>query len=232
MSKKKKNSNYVTEKRIKAKEDKIKAQKAQRVKKIAITSTSIVLAVAFLVVGIILIFSGTPDKTVTHHASIKIKDYGTLHVELYGNEAPETVANFVKLANEGYYNGLDFFRVMDGFMIQGGQPKEDGKKPASIKGEFKLNGFKNLLKHERGTISMARANDYNSASGQFFIVHKTSENNTKSLDGNYAAFGMVTDGMEYVDKIVEDMKKLGYSEYVAKDEHKPVIESISIHASH
>lgn len=243
MGKKRKNSNYVTEKKIKAREEAIKAQKVYRTKKITISVIAIVLAITCLVFGIILIANSIPkyvdngetvDKTVTHHASIVIKDYGTLHVELYGNEAPETVDNFVKLANDGFYNGLTFHRVMKDFMIQGGDPKGNGtgNSENKINGEFTANGFNNGLKHERGTISMARGgNDMNSASCQFFIVHQTSANNTLSLDGKYAAFGKVTSGMEFVDKIVQDMVDKGYNELVnSKDQ--PIIESISIHASH
>ena len=243
MGTKKKNNNYVTEKTIKAKEDAIKEQKAAKTKRIVIYSVVSVLIVALIVGGIILIASippkyvdngATVDKTVTHHASIVIKDYGTLHVELYGNEAPETVANFVKLANSGFYDGLTFHRVMKDFMIQGGDPKGNGTGDSdkTIHGEFTANGFNNGIKHERGTISMARpGNDKDGASCQFFIVHQTSTNNTLSLDGNYAAFGKVTSGMEFVDKIVQDMIDKKYTEAVAAKD-QPIIESITIHASH
>lgn len=241
MGNKKKNSNYVTEKRIKAREEAIKAKKMAQIKRITIISVASVLAVACLVVGIILIVNSIPkyvdngeivDKTVTHHASIVIKDYGTLHVELYGNEAPETVENFVKLANDGFYDGLTFHRIMKDFMIQGGCPKGNGTGDSGkdIHGEFISNGFNNGLKHERGTISMARGDDNDSASCQFFIVHQTSANNTASLDGNYAAFGKVTSGMEIIDKICENTKT-GFNGSTATED-QPVIESISIHASH
>lgn len=242
MGKKKKNSNYVTEKTQKAKADAIKAKRVARNKRIALVSVSLVVAVALLVGGIILIANSlknpNADFEVTHHASIEVEGYGTIHVELFGKEAPETVGNFVKLAQEGFYNGLTFHRVMKDFMIQGGCPNGNGTggyevdgKEQNIKGEFKANGVDNDIKHIRGTISMARGNGYNSASSQFFIVQTTSKNNTKSLDNNYASFGMVTSGMDIVDKIVEDMRDKGYSESVAKGD-QPVIKSISIHTSH
>ncbi|MBO5440170.1 MAG: peptidylprolyl isomerase [Clostridia bacterium] len=254
MGKKKKNSNYVTEKRIKAKEDAIKAKKAYRTKKITISTIAIVLAIACLVFGIILLSracaypksilgSDNPkeESTVnnsfkaTHHAAIEVEGYGTIHLELYGEEAPETVGNFVMLAQKGFYNGLTFHRIMDNFMIQGGDPKGNGTggyvvdgKEQNIKGEFKENGVENDIKHIRGTISMAREGaDKDSASSQFFIVHKTSTNNTVSLDNKYAAFGMVTSGMQIVDKICYDVEE-GSNGSVTKAD-QPVIKSITIH---
>lgn len=121
--------------------------------------------------------------------------------ELYPDVAPETVANFVKLANENFYGGLIFHRVIPGFMIQGGGMDENfaPKEAKSIKGEFAANGVTNDLKHTRGVISMARTSEPNSASSQFFIMHQ----DTPSLDGQYAAFGKITEGLEIVDKIAE-----------------------------
>ena len=128
-------------------------------------------------------------------------DYGTITVELDADTAPITVTNFVNLANDGFYDGLTFMRVIDGFMIQGGDPEKNctGGSTISIKGEFSENGVENNISHVRGTISMARSNNPDSASSQFFIVHGDSE----FLDGSYAAFGTVTDGMDVVDAIVE-----------------------------
>ena len=122
-----------------------------------------------------------------------------IKLELYKDIAPKTVENFEKLVNEGFYNGLTFHRVIEGFMIQGGCPDGNGMGGPgySIFGEFKLNGFKNDLKHERGVISMARSSNPNSAGSQFFIMHKDAPH----LDGNYAAFGRVIEGMEVVDEI-------------------------------
>ena len=167
--------------------------------------------------------------TATHNATIKIKDYGTIKLELYGEEAPITVANFVKLANEGFYNGLTFHRIISDFMIQGGDPDGDGTggSDQEIKGEFSSNGVKNRIKHTRGTISMARATDPNSASSQFFIVHQTSERNSASLDGNYAAFGMVTDGISVVDSICSTVQ-VSDSNGTVVDGQQPIIESITV----
>ena len=124
---------------------------------------------------------------------------GEIDAELYPDIAPVTVKNFVDLIDKGFYNGLTFHRVIEGFMIQGGCPKGNGTGGPGycIKGEFKANGVKNDLKHERGVLSMARAMDPNSAGSQFFIMHETAPH----LDGQYAAFGKVTKGMDVVDKI-------------------------------
>ena len=132
-------------------------------------------------------------------AIIEINKFGTIEVELDKETAPLTVANFVKLAHEGFYKGLTFHRVIKGFMIQGGCPKGNGTGGPGycIKGEFAANGFNNPISHKRGVISMARAMDPNSAGSQFFIMHKDGE----FLDGQYAAFGHVTKGIEVVDAI-------------------------------
>ena len=124
---------------------------------------------------------------------------GEIKAELYPDVAPVTVKNFVDLIKKGFYNGLTFHRVIEGFMIQGGCPKGNGTGGPGycIKGEFRANGVKNDLKHERGVLSMARAMDPDSAGSQFFIMHETSPH----LDGQYAAFGKVTDGMNVVDRI-------------------------------
>lgn len=132
-------------------------------------------------------------------ATITMEDGGVITVELYPAAAPNTVANFVELANSGFYNGLTFHRVISGFMIQGGDPDGNGTGGPgfSIKGEFSANGVDNQLTHSRGVISMARANGYDTAGSQFFIMHADATN----LDGQYAAFGAVTSGMDEVDKI-------------------------------
>ena len=137
-----------------------------------------------------------------HHVEIEIKDYGTIAVELDADTAPITVTNFVTLAKDGFYDGLTFHRIISGFMMQGGDPKGNGTGGSGnpIKGEFEANGVKNNIKHERGVISMARAKDMNSASSQFFIMHK----DYPSLNGQYAAFGHVTSGMEVVDAVCEN----------------------------
>lgn len=161
----------------------------------------------------------------THHAEIQVKDYGTITVELDADTAPITVTNFVNLAKDGFYDNLTFHRIMDGFMIQGGDPNGDGTGGAdqTIKGEFSSNGVENEISHTRGTISMARAQDPDSASSQFFIVQENSD----YLDGNYAAFGHVTSGMEIVDQICKDVP-VEDDNGTVKAENQPVIEKITI----
>ncbi len=145
-----------------------------------------------------------------------VKGYGEIDLCLDREAAPITVENFVSLVERRFYNGLTFHRIIDGFMIQGGDPNGDGTGgTTTIKGEFDYNGWENPIDHERGVISMARRGDsYNSGSCQFFIVHETSLNNSISLDGQYAAFGRVVKGMEVVDKIVEKARYYSYSDYV------------------
>ena len=130
---------------------------------------------------------------------IEMADGGIIKIKLYSDVAPITVANFEKLVKEGFYDGLIFHRVINGFMIQGGDPTGTsmGGSPDNIKGEFASNGVTNNLSHTRGTISMARTMVKDSASSQFFIVHE----DATYLDGEYAAFGVVTEGMDVVDKI-------------------------------
>ena len=165
------------------------------------------------------------ELTGTHHAEIEVKDYGTIDVELDADTAPITVTNFVKLAQEGFYDGLTFHRIMDGFMIQGGDPNGDGTggSDENIKGEFSNNGVDNDISHTRGTISMARASDPDSGSSQFFIV----QTDSTFLDGDYAGFGHVTEGMDIVDKICEDAKPTDNNGTIPADE-QPVIETIKI----
>lgn len=164
-------------------------------------------------------------STGKHHAEIVVKNYGTIALELDANVAPITVENFANLVNEGFYNGLTFHRIISGFMIQGGDPLGNGTGGSSktIKGEFASNGVKNSISHVRGTISMARSSMPNSASSQFFIVHKDST----FLDGQYAAFGTVTSGMDVVDKICADTAVEDDNGTVAKN-NQPVIEKITM----
>ena len=161
----------------------------------------------------------------THHAEIVIKDYGTIQLDLYADTAPITVANFAKLADEGFYDGLTFHIIISGFMILGGDPIGNGTGGSieNIKGEFSANGVKNTISHTRGTISMARSSAYNSASSQFFIMH---EDNT-GLDGLYAAFGKVTSGIEIVDQICQNVQPVDNNGTVLKA-NQPVIESIKM----
>ena len=163
--------------------------------------------------------------TGTYYADIAIQDYGTVTVELNGDAAPITVGNFVTLAREGFYDGLTFHRVMDGFMMQGGAPNGNGTGSSDVRiaGEFSQNVYQKPLSHTRGCISMARAKDPNSASCQFFIVHQDSD----FQDGQYASFGYVTEGMEVVDAICADAQPTDDNGTIPA-EAQPVIESITI----
>ena len=159
-------------------------------------------------------------------AIIDVKDYGKITVELYPQYAPKTVQNFVNLAESGFYDGLTFHRIIKDFMIQGGDPLGNGTggSAENIVGAFSANGFtQNTLSHTRGVISMARSNDMNSASSQFFIMHKDSPH----LDGQYAAFGEVTEGIEVVDKIATDAKPVDGNGTIPSSK-QPVINSITI----
>ncbi len=183
----------------------------------------------------VLLF-GSCGKAQNYTAEITVRDYGTITVFLSGETAPITVENFVKLANDGFYDGLTFHRIMSGFMIQGGDPKGNGSggSDEKIKGEFSANGVKNTISHKRGVISMARSGEnpfygitkemaYNSASSQFFIVHEDSV----GLDGQYAAFGWVTSGMDVVDAICADARPTDNNGTIPAA-NQPVIESIRI----
>lgn len=167
----------------------------------------------------------TIDPSGKHHVEITVKDYGVISVELDGDEAPITVENFLKLAGEGFYDGLTFHRIISGFMIQGGDPLGNGTggSDQTIKGEFSKNGVENSLSHTRGAISMARSMTMDSASSQFFIVHQDST----YLDGQYACFGYVTDGMDVVDAICDATPVTDNNGTVAA-ENQPVIESIKV----
>ena len=162
----------------------------------------------------------------THYAVITVENMGDIELELYGDKAPITVKNFIDLANEGFYDGLTFHRIIKGFMIQGGCPEGTGRGGSgkNIKGEFKNNGVENDISHVRGVVSMARgAYDNNSASSQFFIVQADST----YLDGDYAAFGKVTSGMEIVDKIATETEVYGDNGEVMSY-HQPIIKTIKI----
>lgn len=158
-----------------------------------------------------------------YQVEIKIEDYGTIYAEIDADTAPITVTNFVNLCKNHFYDGLTFHRIIKDFMIQGGDPNGDGTggSKETIKGEFSDNGVENPLKHTRGALSMARSQDNDSASSQFFIVQKTASH----LDGQYAVFGYVYEGMDIVDKICDDVQVEDNNGTVAK-ENQPVIESI------
>lgn len=165
------------------------------------------------------------EKIGIHHAKLTIKDYGVIELELDGDTAPVTVQNFMNLAKAGFYDGLTFHRIMEGFMMQGGDPEGTGfgGSDNTIKGEFTVNGVENNISHKRGVISMAKSQSYDSASSQFFICHQDSD----FLDGQYAAFGHVTSGIEVVDKICKDAKPTDSNGTIPANE-QPVIEKLEI----
>lgn len=177
--------------------------------------------IIILVVGL-----NWPTNNEVINVEMSVKDYGKITLELDKENAPITVDNFVKLVNSKFYDGLTFHRIIDGFMIQGGDPNKDGTggSKETIKGEFKNNGVNNNISHKRGVISMARSSDANSASSQFFIMHK---DNT-DLDGSYAAFGHVTSGMDVVDSIVKNTSTYGDENGIVPVDKQPVIEYIKI----
>jgi len=200
------------------------------------------MSILVIIAGVLWIKSApskknkTSDDTYTivsgkHMVRIVVKDYGTITLELDADAAPKTVSNFLDLAGKKFYDGLTFHRIMPGFVIQGGDPTGTGmgkNGQRTIDGEFASNDFENPIKHERGTISMARKSDRqnspaarNSATSQFFICLS----DQPSLDGDYAAFGKVIEGMEIVDQIAEECAGDGDNGAVSK-ERQPVIESI------
>lgn len=192
-----------------------------------------IISVALSILFILSAFAGcsdeseTPENTTASAAKataveMTIKDYGTVKIELYPDVAPITVANFVELAESGFYDGVGFHRLDKDFVLQGGDPDGDGigGSENTIEGEFASNGVENNISHKRGVISMARTNDPNSASSQFFICLEDST----FLDGNYAAFGCVTEGMDVIDAIRDTTPE---SNSLPKDQ-QPVIETIKV----
>ena len=223
MAKQKKNSNYVTEKNLAKKESQQKAALAAKKRKNlinAILAASITIAIIGGILGMGFGFGWfdySPEAT--GHAVIAIKDYGTLHVELYGNDAPLTVAHLTKLMNAGKYNYTKFYKYEDGLLYGGDQ--YDNLTTDTVKGEFSENGVKNKISLRRGTIAMSRENaGYDSATSQFFIV----TDNATELNGSYAAFARIDeDGMEVIDRICKDIEA---------GKEAPVITSISLHEAH
>ncbi len=202
-----------------------------------IIGISAVLAVAILVAALVIFI---PSKTETmgtgacefyaerdltgrdiHYVEICVEKYGRMVVLLDATTAPVTVSNFLSLVESGFYDGLTFHRIIQDFMIQGGDPEGDGTggSAKTIKGEFSSNGWDNDISHKRGVISMARSNDPDSASSQFFICNDDAEN---SLDGSYAAFGYVVEGMSVVDEITEKVFPLtAYASYYGNYDTHP-----------
>lgn len=165
------------------------------------------------------------DESKEYYADIVVERYGKIVVKLDQKAAPISAANFVALARDGFYDGLTFHRIISGFMMQGGDPEGNGYGGSkyTITGEFSENGWENPLKHERGVISMARGEDPNSASSQFFLVHK----DYPSLDGKYAAFGIVVGGLDVMDLIIGNARPVNNNGMIRRTE-QPVIESITI----
>ena len=167
-----------------------------------------------------------PLRDGLHHVEMDIQDYGTIYIELDADAAPITTHNFMDLASSGFYNGLTFHRIISGFMIQGGDPNGDGTGGSghTIIGEFANNGIENPISHTRGAIAMGRnAQNMDSASSQFYIVHE----DYQSIDGNYATFGHVTEGMEIVDAICENTVNSGPNGAVAPED-QPVITEVRV----
>ena len=206
MAKKKKNSNYVTEKTENAKVAKEAEARKEQIKKIVKKALPLLLA-SLALVGVLIgfafmigIFDYYPEATEYVYINVEYGDGETasLHVELYGNDAPDTVKHFTELAEQGYFDGMYLHKLLDGCLYGGSVTADGGDK--GIKGEFSAAGYENKISHKKGIISMARGEDVNSAYGQFFIV--TEDN--KDLDGNYAAFAMITEGgMNIIDELIK-----------------------------
>lgn len=190
-----------------------------------LTAAGVCVAVLAGVLIWALTSGGGSAESGKHHVAITVRDYGTITVELDADAAPITVQNFLDLAGSGFYDGLTFHRIMEGFMIQGGDPEGTGMggSDKTIKGEFSANGVENPLSHTRGAISMARSSAMDSASSQFFIVQKDST----FLDGQYACFGYVTDGMDVVDAIAADAQPTDGNGTIPADQ-QPIIESVKV----
>lgn len=165
------------------------------------------------------------DLNKTYFVDIDIEGYGVITVKLNQKSAPFTTEHFAALVERGFYNGLTFHRIIAGFMMQGGDPTGTGMggSDETIVGEFRSNGYCNYLSHTRGAISMARSMNPNSASSQFFIVHKDST----FLNGEYAVFGYVTEGMEVVDRICDEAKPIDENGTIPRDRH-PVMNSVTL----
>ena len=186
----------------------------------------IALALAAVTLAAVLLLRGRSGKSALHHVELEVQNYGTITMELDASAAPKTVENFLKLAGSGFYDGLTFHRIIDGFMIQGGDPEGTGMggSDETIKGEFSANGVENNLSHTRGAISMARNSvSMDSASSQFFIV----QSDSTFLDGQYACFGYVTSGMDIVDQICKDAQPTDGNGTIPAAE-QPVITAVRV----
>ena len=227
MAKQKKNSNYQTEKNAteKALKEEQK-QKEKQAKKLKLASLIAGASAGFIAIVMIILFAAGAFDYVpetTYHASLDIEGYGSLHIALYGKEAPEAVDNFIELAGDGYFDGMYLHTFIDGLLYGGGKEADGGSD--GIKGEFSANGVKNNIVMKKGVICMARGEDYDSAYDQFFILTK---NNSK-LSGNYAAFGKVTD-MDVLDAILKSIET--NADGSITEATAPKITKISLHESH
>lgn len=237
---KKENKKLAQEQRAKQRKKEFRSQKLQSVLRFGIPAVVIVLLIALILWNPFVKDTNTTnkttssegtytppalDETLTYYADIQIQDYGTVTIKLDQKTAPVSSANFVALATDGFYDGLTFHRIIEDFMMQGGDPNGNGTGGSenNIVGEFSENGHKNDLSHTRGAVSMARSSDNNSASSQFFIVHKDST----YLDGQYAVFGYVTEGMEVVDAICESAEPTDSNGTIPADA-QPIITSVKI----
>ena len=231
MANKKKNSNYVTEKTAMKKEAAAKQRKAAKTKKTVmavLVPTLAVLLIAAVILTVMVLggaFDYIPEPT--EHVAIDLAGHGSLHVELYGNDAPETVKSFLALANGGYFNGKMVNALIDGSLYLG---SEESGTEKGVVGEFSANGKENKVPFKVGTLVMARGEDYDSAYGRFFIV--TKDTDTAALKGNYAAFGRITDkdGIELVEKLIEGLHPNSDGEIPATEQVS--INSISSHEHH
>jgi peptidyl-prolyl cis-trans isomerase B (cyclophilin B) len=178
---------------------------------------SVLLVVILLLSTLLSLCSCKRD----YYVKMEVKDYGSVIIFLDGHNTPKTVKHFVKLVKSGYYDGLSFHRVMRNFMVQAG----DGEPCDNVVGEFAQNGHQNNIPHEYGVISMARATPYNSASSEFFICNSRDRSTLEHLDGAYAAFGWVVEGMEVIDAITENTAD--YGEYVPPAK-RAIIERITV----
>lgn len=229
MAKTKKNSNYVTENRARKLEEKLALKRKRKIKgyvKTAVIYTVSILLIAAVIVGICALggaFKYRPKAT--SHVTVKLSNGQSLHVELYGNDAPETVKKFLSDVGTGFYKNAELHTFVNG-LIYAGQTNK-GVLYGGIKGEFAANGFKNKIKHERGIISMSRNDDgYDSAFGQFFIVTEKSP----GLDGNYAAFGKITEGMDIIDTWLKNMQVDENGNITST--YRLTITDISVHEAH
>lgn len=236
-NKKRKNSNYVTEKTLRAKAE---LERAKRNKKIAIIvsiSTAIAVAVAALIVGIVFAVKSAGDDevslTVTHHASMTIEwtdgdktRQDEIHIELYGENAPITVTNFVKLANEGYYSNSRLDKVIKDYYIAGGEITGTVE---PIKGEFKENGVENIVPHNKGTVYMSHKYGNDSAVSEFFI--SLTSKYKSNFEGKFAAFGRVISGIDVLEKIAKSSTPIDEDGTLLPIE-QPVIKSITVHEPH